>query len=112
RGFLATGYPALLASAGVPLPALAHTVIISGPVDDGTVTWDEFLARGDAVAPEVIDARVAELGPDDPSDVVFTSGTTGSPKGVVMAHGQALRAYLDWCDWADLWPGDRYLIVN
>ena len=43
---------------------------------------------------------------------MFTSGTTGSPKGVVMAHGQALRAYLDWCDWADLRPGDRYLIVN
>ena len=29
-----------------------------------------------------------------------------------MAHGQTLRAYLDWCDWADLRPGDRYLIVE
>jgi acyl-CoA synthetase (AMP-forming)/AMP-acid ligase II len=44
--------------------------------------------------------------------VVFTSGTTGSPKGDVMTHGQTLRAYLDWCDFADLRPGDRYLIVN
>ena len=29
-----------------------------------------------------------------------------------MTHGQTLRAYLDWCDWADLRPGDRYLIAN
>jgi acyl-CoA synthetase (AMP-forming)/AMP-acid ligase II/uncharacterized OB-fold protein len=43
---------------------------------------------------------------------VFTSGTTGNPKGVVMAHRQTLRAYLDWCDWTDLRAGDRYLIVN
>jgi len=96
----------------VPLPALALTVILSGPVDETTVSWDDFLKAADAVAESVVDERVAALGPDDPSDVVFTSGTTGSPKGVVMAHGQALRAYLDWCDWADLRPGDRYLIVN
>jgi acyl-CoA synthetase (AMP-forming)/AMP-acid ligase II len=50
--------------------------------------------------------------PNDPSDVVFTSATTGSPKGVVMAHGQTLRAYLDWCEWADLRADDRYLIAN
>ena len=29
-----------------------------------------------------------------------------------MTHGQTLRAYLDWCDWADLRAGDRYLIVE
>ena len=29
-----------------------------------------------------------------------------------MTHGQTLRAYLDWCDWAGLRAGDRYLIVN
>ncbi len=68
-----------------------------------SVPWDEFVARADAaVSPTHLDARVAAVGPDDPSDVVFTSGTTGTPKGVVMSHGQTLRAYLDWCDWADL----------
>ncbi|GIU88612.1 MAG: hypothetical protein KatS3mg009_3127 [Acidimicrobiia bacterium] len=76
------------------------------------MAWDDFVARGTRVTDRSSTRAPALIGPDDPSDVVFTSGTTGSPKGVVMTHGQTLRAYLDWCDWADLRPGDRYLIVN
>ncbi len=104
RGFLDTDYPALLRDAGIAAP---ETIIISGDAHDCT-SFDDFLARADAQAHIDVDA----IRPDDPSDVVYTSGTTGSPKGVVMTHGQTLRAYLDWCDWADLRPGDRYLIVN
>ncbi len=48
----------------------------------------------------------------DISDVIFTSGTTGRPKGVMMNHAQNLRLYHEWCDLADLRRGDRYLMVN
>jgi HIP---CoA ligase len=48
----------------------------------------------------------------DVADIVFTSGTTGRPKGVMMDHRQTLRLYAEWCDLADLREGDRYLIVN
>jgi acyl-CoA synthetase (AMP-forming)/AMP-acid ligase II len=114
RGFLDTDYPALLAAANVPLPSLGPTVLLAGDAaeEPNTTTFADFRHRARDVDTAVLDARVDNLGPDDPSDVVYTSGTTGSPKGVVMAHGQTLRAYLDWCDWADLRPRDRYLIVN
>lgn len=48
----------------------------------------------------------------DISDIIFTSGTTGRPKGVMMNHRQNLRLYGEWCELADLRRGDRYLMVN
>ena len=48
----------------------------------------------------------------DTSDIIFTSGTTGRPKGAMMHHLQTLRMYEEWATLADLREGDRYLQIN
>lgn len=53
-----------------------------------------------------------EVNGEDVCDIIFTSGTTGRPKGALMTHTQNLRLYEEWCDLAGVREGDRYLIVN
>ena len=78
----------------------------------GEPTFDDYLATGDAIDEADADARIAALGPDDVADVIFTSGTTGRPKGVMLEHGASLLAFDRWARRFGLREGDRYLIVN
>jgi HIP---CoA ligase len=109
--FLDTDYVALLAGAGVP-DCLERTVVLAGPVPEGATTWADFLAAGAGVDAAETAARAAALTPDDVSTIIFTSGTTGAPKGAMLRHGASVRAFSDWCAVVGLREGDRYLIVN
>jgi len=107
--FLGVDYAASLA--GESLPALRDVVTLEGASANAT-PWDAFLARGAAVGEKEARERAAAVAPDDLSDVMFTSGTTGYPKGVMTTHGQTLRVFDAWSRGAGIRAGDRYLIVN
>jgi acyl-CoA synthetase (AMP-forming)/AMP-acid ligase II len=118
--FVGNRYVALLraarggAAAGRPvagLPALERIVLLRGG-GEGIESWAEFLARGGAVTVEDARRRAEAVSPDDLSDILFTSGTTGKPKGVMTAHGQNLRAFRAWSEIVGLQESDRYLVVN
>ncbi|MGW2677384.1 FadD3 family acyl-CoA ligase [Streptomyces sp. NPDC001436] len=94
------------------LPDLEQVVVLADDAPADFRTWKEFLAGGDAVPASAVRARADAIPPDAPSDIIFTSGTTGSPKGAVITHAQTLRCYAVWSELAGLREGDRYLIVN
>jgi fatty-acyl-CoA synthase len=53
--------------------------------------WHTMVERGAAISGAAIDARAASLDPDDPINIQFTSGTTGTPKAVVLTHHNILN---------------------
>jgi acyl-CoA synthetase (AMP-forming)/AMP-acid ligase II len=97
------------------LPALRHVVRVPVQEDDADAaqSWDEFVTRGkDPGAQRGVDARLAALSPDDVSDILFTSGTTGRSKGVLCSHRQSLDAPAAWAACGELTSEDRYLCIN
>ncbi|NSC22287.1 fatty acid--CoA ligase family protein [Streptomyces albus subsp. chlorinus] len=119
--FLGTSYVASLRRATAegpgtgPLPGLPYlrdAVVLASDAPAGFHTWDAFLAAGSAVGRDAVRARASQVAPSSPSDITFTSGTTGHPKGAVITHEQTLRVYRTWSELAGLTKDDRYLIVN
>lgn len=106
--FLGAAYPEMLRSED--LPALQQIVLLGG--DKGGVGWQEFLEHGAAVPPSEIGARLDALGEDDVCDILFTSGTTGNPKGAVTTHRQNIWVYQRYSKTYGLRPADRFLIIN
>jgi acyl-CoA synthetase (AMP-forming)/AMP-acid ligase II len=85
------------------LPALSAVVLL----DEGLGELFDVQAP-----PEALSAREAAVAAVDICDILFTSGTTGAPKGAMHAHGQALWMVGIWNQANDLKRGDRALIAN
>ena len=107
--FLDTDYPAQLADQD--LPALEE-IVVFGQANTPHTDWQHFLAAGEQVEASTITARMHAVSGEDTSDILFTSGTTGSPKGVMTGHAQNLRAFSSFGDIVGITQGDRYLVIN
>jgi acyl-CoA synthetase (AMP-forming)/AMP-acid ligase II len=101
--FLGMDYSALLNDH--ELPALKRTLHIDRD-------WATFLAEGRGEGDPAVDAALARLTGDAISDILFTSGTTGAPKGVMSTHDSVLRMFRGWSTATSLRQGDRMLIAS
>jgi len=76
-----------------------------------TSAFESFVARGTSLSEEVVEKLAAAVTEDDISDLIFTSGTTGKPKGVIATHGQSCGIFQTWADTVGFREGERMLVV-
>ena len=112
--FLGLDYPAMLDTES--LPHLQHVIRMgSASSSQQTIAFDALLEEGRAALaanPAAFESIRNAVAGSDISDILFTSGTTGEPKGVIAAHEQNLEAFRIWGELLGLTAQDRYLIVN
>ncbi|MET0246458.1 MAG: AMP-binding protein [Sphingomonas sp.] len=111
--FLGRYYPSMLA--GETMPGLRRRIILragpgaSGPDEE---SWSEFVARADGCDAATLAAREAAVTPDTIADIMFTSGTTGTPKGALFSHAKSLGGGRTWVDIARQTADDRYCVFG
>lgn len=122
NGFLDTDYTNLLRGAAddaydstSPIPGLPHlhTIVDLGDgAADGTLGWQDLLSRGEQVPASEVATLADAVTPDTVCDILFTSGTTGVPKGVMSSHRQTIGVATVWANGAQLTDQDRYAVLN
>jgi acyl-CoA synthetase (AMP-forming)/AMP-acid ligase II len=89
------------------LPALCHLVHL-----DNDQSFNCFLRSGAEIDDAALDQATGAVAGEDVCEIVFTSGTTGAPKGVQLSHRQMMMSYWAWSGIGGLGFGDKYLVIT
>ena len=95
------------------LPAVRKVVLFKGtppPGDDWVISFEEFLELGHDIADEALGARVGVVESTDVAAIVYTSGTTGVPKGAVLTHDNITFTAQSVFGSAKIYPDDTALV--
>ena len=100
---IASAEPAKLVS--LRFPFLRHLALVDSDEGVGSIEgWSAFLARGEGVSDDLVDAKAAAVAPSDPGILLFSSGSTGKAKGILSANRAVCLQLWRWAQWYDIQP--------